>query len=693
MQFIAIHPAVTRLRGKGITMANDMEWLRECNPAQKKAVTHGDGPLLVVAGAGTGKTRTLAYRVAYLISRGVSPDRILLLTFTRRAAEEMLKRASSATAASGADVRKVWGGTFHATANRLLRMYAKPVGLSPDFTIMDQGDAEDLINVVRHEKGFGKSDRRFPRKRTCLAIYSRRVNGTEDLPAVLKRYFPWCEEWHDELKDLFKEYVDRKQRHNVLDYDDLLLYWYYLVQNEELGKSIEDRFDHILVDEYQDTNRIQAGILRGIRQKNRNIMVVGDDAQSIYSFRSATVRNMLDFPRQFDGATIVALEQNYRSVQSILTTTNLLISQAAERYTKDLWSNRPEGQRPRLITCTDEDSQNDTVIAAVLEHYEQGIPLRKQAVLFRASYHSNSLELALARKNIPFHKYGGLRFLEAAHIKDLVNLLRILENPQDQIAWFRVTQLLDGVGPATAAAAFTHIAENGFNPASIARFHAPPAARDGFRRLGGLMEDLTSGYNKPSVEIETICRFYLPLLKANYENPDARARDVTHLTELSNRYKSRRAFLTDLALDPPRSTGDLAGPPSKDDDWLVLSTIHSAKGCEWDSVYLICASDGCLPSDMATGSQEEIEEELRLAYVSMTRARDFLYVLWPMRYYHGRSRMGDAHTYSQLSRFFTDDVAATMDTTAEPADTLDSSDTPSGISDTGIASRIRDMWE
>lgn len=649
---------------------NPSEWLSELNPQQRKAVTHDSGPLLVVAGAGSGKTKTLAYRVAYLIKQGVPPGKILLLTFTRRAADEMLKRAAAAIGTGISSINEVWGGTFHAVANRLLRIYAEPAGLSPDFTIIDQSDAQDLMNVLRHEKGLHQQKSRFPRKSTCLAIYSRRVNGDENLEQILKKYFPWCIRWKDELADLFKAYVARKRTQQILDYDDLLLYWSYILKDPKVAESVEGRFAHILVDEYQDTNLVQSSILRGMRRENRNIMAVGDDAQSIYSFRAATVRNMLDFPQQFPGATTVTLDQNYRSKEPILATTNLLIAQSSERYSKDLWSTRKGGQLPEIVTCKDEHHQDEMVISRILEHYEQGISLRKQAVLFRTGSHSASLELELTRRTIPYVKYGGLKFLEAAHIKDMVSLLRILENPQDQMAWFRIFQLLEGVGPATAARAFEFLATQDFQPTAIGRFESPPAARKDFEALGTLFSDLSEMKDSPpAVEIDRITRFYLPLLKTNYENPDVRSADIEHLGSLAGGYRSRKRFLSELILDPPQSTGDLAGPPMLEEDWLTLSTIHSAKGCEWDVVFVIHAADGCIPSDMATGSDEEIQEELRLTYVAMTRARDFLYVLWPMRYYTKGRGVTDNHSYAQVCRFFSPEVLASMkEVSFAPAD-------------------------
>jgi len=680
--------------GKGDTKSlKEFGWLSELNPEQRDAVCFGEGPLLVVAGAGSGKTRTLAYRVAYLIATGISPDRILLLTFTRRAAEEMIRRATAIAARGTGVTGQVWGGTFHSVANRILRIYGKAAGLSPDFTVMDQADSEDMIDVTRHDLGLQSREKRFPRKRTCLAIYSRRVNGDESLEEVLNQHFPWCKEWEEELKQLFQGYVKRKQSRNVLDYDDLLLYLAELLADGELARRIGDRFDHVLVDEYQDTNRVQAAILKGLRRNNKNIMVVGDDAQSIYSFRAAAVENMFDFPKDFEGALTVTLERNYRSVPPILESTNQLIAQAKQRYSKDLWSERSQGEKPKLVTCWDERRQDEYVIEKVLEHYEQGVPLRRQAVLFRAAHLSNGLEVELSRRNIPFHKYGGLRFLEAAHVKDLLAFLRVSENPRDEIAWFRLLQLIDGVGPATAARMVAHVADNRHNPAAIADFPAPPAAREGIQAFAMLFTKIrkleSSG---PAAEVELVRKTYKAFLEKHYDNASVRLHDLENLEQIATRYRSRRSFLVDLQLDPPVSTSDLAGPPGKDEDWLVLSTIHSAKGCEWDAVYLIHASDGCLPSDMSTGSDKEIEEELRLAYVAMTRARDFLYVCWPMRYYHRWYAMTDRHSYANLSRFFSESVKATM--IQETVKPVQGDDDEAGVEGTiDLGARIRAMWD
>lgn len=639
------------------------KWLEELNPQQLAAVTYGDGPLIVVAGAGSGKTRTLAYRVAYLIEKGVHPYRILLLTFTRRAAHEMLKRAETIVAISSHSTARVWGGTFHSIGYRLLRMYGRNIGLNPDFTVMDRTDTEDMLGIIRHEIGFSSKEQRFPQKTTCADIYSRYINSCGPLEQVLEEQAPWCKDRLEELKQLFKLYNERKQNLNVLDYDDLLLYWKKMLKNEFLAQRIENMFDHILVDEYQDTNIIQAEILIGMRRRNKNIMVVGDDAQSIYSFRGATVRNMLDFSKHFPNAKVIKLEQNYRSIMSILNVTNCIIEQACERYTKNMWSTRNGGHRPQLVTCMDESKQDEFIIKMVLKHYEENIPLKNQAVLFRTASLSDSLEIELTRRNIPYRKYGGLRFTETAHVKDMLAFVKLLENPRDELAWFRVLQLLKGVGPATSRKVITHIVANNGSLDSLETFKASPATAQTLKQLFALLINLykEKEYNIAS-QLQQIRKFYQPIMFDNYDYPQTRQQDIDNLERIATGYQSRKDFLNDLLLEPPTSASDLAERATKDNDWLVLSTIHSAKGCEWDVVYLMHASDGCLPSDLAVNSPEQLEEELRLAYVAMTRARDYLYITWPIRYYHRRSAYTDMYNQARLSRFFNENVIALLDT-------------------------------
>lgn len=647
------------------------DYLAELNTAQRSAVTHGDGPVLVVAGAGTGKTKTLACRVAQLIGRGVAPDRIMLLTFTRRAAAEMLGRASRLT--DKAHANRVWGGTFHATANRLLRAYGQAVGLPEQFTVIDQSDATDVMNLIRHDLGLTKTNggRRFPRKTTLMSIYSRMVNSRTKLEPLLDTHYPWCAEQIDGIRMVFERYTQRKREQNLLDYDDLLLYWRGLLEVETLGHEIAARFDHLLVDEYQDTNVIQSDILRAMRRNVSNIMVVGDDAQSIYSFRAATVRNMLDFSRHFPGAATITLEQNYRSTQPILEASNAVMRRAGDRFTKDLYSQRASDAKPGIITCIDEAEQCEQVADRVLAKREEGVALREQAVLFRTGHHSDALEVELTRRNIPFVKYGGLKFIEAAHVKDMIAILRICENPVDQMSWFRVLQLLEGIGPASAAKVIqTLLNEAGGDP--LRRLaDEPPAvpagAQQAFDAFRGAIGDCAAmGRDKPAMQVERIRRFYEPIFERIYENPTIRLRDIEQLEQIATGYKTRSGFLTDLTLDPPSSTQDLAGPPLLDEDFLILSTIHSAKGCEWDVVHILHAADGMIPSDMATRDEAEIEEERRLLYVAMTRARDTLWLYFPLRYYFKKHKRSDRHSYAQLTRFITPEGLVYFDRISTP---------------------------
>ncbi len=659
--------------------------LNPLNDQQRRAVQHGSGPLLVVAGAGTGKTATLVHRVAWLIAHGADPARILLLTFTRRAAREMLSRvdnilrhlervAGAAAVGSAGEplgARRVWGGTFHAVATRLLRRYGKAIGLKSDFSVHDRTDAEDLMGVLRSELGLARLDKRFPKKTTCMDIYSRCVNAQEKLDQTLLGHFPWCSEWADQLRKLFEAYVDRKAQTAVLDYDDLLLHWLALLQDQQVGPAVRGLFDWVLVDEYQDTNALQAEILYALSPEGKGLMVVGDDAQSIYSFRGATVRNIFDFPEHYAGTTVVALEQNYRSTCPILEATNQVIVQARKRYTKNLWSQRREGSRPELIRCQDENEQAELAVRRILEHREAGVDLRRQAVLFRASHHSIVLESELSRRGIPFHKYGGLKFVEAAHVKDLLAFLRLAENPRDVVAGMRVLPLLPGIGPGTARRLLERLDQSGGSFAAWHECKVPrPAARI-WPELVELLMWLAAGKEKLPTQVERVRKFYAPLLEAAYDNAPARLRDLEQLAQIAARYPSRQRMLLELALDPPTSTQDLPGKPDLDDDYLVLSTIHSAKGLEWDAVYVIHASDGNLPSDMATGDEEQIEEERRLFYVALTRAKNYLYVLYPLRYYTTRPGVSDRYGFAQCTRFLPHSVLKYFDQRVGAAGVLD----------------------
>ena len=632
------------------------------NEAQREAVTHGEGPLLIVAGAGTGKTTTLASRVAWLLAEGVLPERVLLLTFSRRAAREMTSRAERIVGASdacGVDASRVWSGTFHAVANRLLRLHGQALGLTPDFTVLDQADAADVMNLLRDDLGLSGRERRFPRKETLVGIYSRTVNAGEKLGDVLKRHYPWCLDESEGIREIFGAYTDRKRAQHVLDYDDLLLFWKALATSPATRTQLAEMFDHVLVDEYQDTNALQADILEGLRPEGtpRNLTVVGDDAQAIYGFRAATVRNILEFPARFPGAAIVRLEQNYRSTSPLLASSNAVIALSPQRHKKTLWSARRGDLAPTLRTCLDEAEQCDSVCESVLAHREEGVALKEQAVLFRAAHHSDHLEVELTRRNIPFVKYGGLKFMEAAHVKDTLAIMRVLENARDEVAWFRVLQLPEGMGPATARRLMDAIGVRAPDDAGspLVRFldepvEVPRSALDAVQQLRSALRGCADEtVLPPAAQIERLREFLAPVFARRYDASAARMRDLEQLAALAAGYESRGRFLSELTLDPPSSTGDLAGPPLLDEDWLVLSTIHSAKGLEFDVVHVIHAADGMIPSDMATGDDDEIEEERRLLYVALTRARDALHVYRPMRYY--RKPKGDPHSYSQLSRF------------------------------------------
>jgi DNA helicase-2/ATP-dependent DNA helicase PcrA len=645
--------------------------LAELNEQQRAAAGHPRDPLLIIAGAGTGKTATLAHRVAWLIATGADPGRILLLTFTRRAAAEMLRRVGQILERSGQKLgrainpgsvaRRIWGGTFHAVASRLLRLHCDSVGLPRAFTILDRGDSEDLMQEERAGLGLGDSKTRFPLKGTCLDIYSRCVNSRKPLAEVLETAFPWCRLHLDALKGLFHAYVDRKESLAVLDYDDLLLYWHALFDKPETAEVVRSRFDAILVDEYQDTNALQAEILKGLAPSGQGLTVVGDDAQSIYSFRAATVRNILDFPTQFPGASVIALERNYRSTQPILDATNAVMAKAQEGFRKNLWTDRKQGLLPELVHCQDEAEQTQFVVAQVLRSREGGTPLKHQAILFRAGHHSLDLELELARRNIPFQKYGGLRFVETAHVKDLLSFLRLAENPRDTLAGARMLQLVPGIGPKKAGQLLGKLGDAQGDFRVWKDFSPPSQAGETWNALVEMMIGLSSPDAQTlsiASQVHRVRTLYAPLLEHKLDHAQARLRDLEQLEIVAGRFADRSEFLADITLDPPTSTQDLAADPVLDEDYVILSTIHSAKGLEWDSVYVIHAADGNIPSDMATTSQEEIEEERRLFYVALTRARDRLFVCYPQRYYFANRRRGDEYGFAQRTRFLPDEVTA-----------------------------------
>jgi DNA helicase II / ATP-dependent DNA helicase PcrA len=688
-----------------------LNYLSKLNPEQLRAAEYGvevggsakAGPLLVIAGAGSGKTNTLAHRVAHLIVSGADPRRILLMTFSRRAASDMTRRVERICAQALGDKAGIladglaWAGTFHAIGAKLLREYAVPIGLDPAFTIHDREDSADLMNLARHELGFSKTAARFPTKGTCLQIYSRCVNTELPLDEILPESFPWCAGWETELQQLFGAYVEAKQRQNVLDYDDLLLYWAQMVSDPDLASEIGGNFDHVLVDEYQDTNRLQSSILLGLKPDGAGLTVVGDDAQSIYAFRGANIRNILDYPAQFSpAAEIITLERNYRSSQAILAAANGVIGFAKERFTKNLWSDRDAGTRPLLVNVRDEAGQANYIVERILENREAGTLLKHQAVLFRTSHHSGALEVELTRRNIPFVKFGGLKFLEAAHIKDLLAVLRWAENPRDRAAGFRVMQLMEGVGPGSAARVLDHITASPDPIAALELAPAPPRAGDAWVSFVEMVQRLSARRSGWPAEMGQARLWYEPHLERMHEDAVLRRADLLQLEQIATGYPTRERFLTELTLDPPDATSDQAGVPLLDEDYLNLSTIHSAKGQEWKSVFVLNVVDGCMPSDLGTGQSHEIEEERRLLYVAMTRAKDDLRLMLPQRFFtHGQNRLGDRHVYAMRSRFIPDALLSLFESTAWPmAGTAAATKiTANHAPKIDVAAKMRGMWQ
>lgn len=691
--------------------------LEKLNGPQRKAVTYGEplpekkgfksSPLLIIAGAGTGKTDTLAHRVAHLVINGVDPGRILMLTFTRRSATEMRRRAFEITRKALDDVlggvsqtinqRLTWTGTFHSIGNRLLRHYAKHLKLDPQFSVMDRADSADLMDSIRQELGLAAKEQRFPRKETCLQIYSYRVNTQKSLKDSLEQQYPWCAQWEADLTRLYRAYVEHKQRSSILDYDDLLLYWHVMMSEPRLAQHVGTHFDHVLVDEYQDTNKLQAEILYALKPDGSGLAVVGDDAQAIYSFRAAAVDNILGFPERFNPrAEVITLAQNYRSTQEVLDVANSLMADAPRQHRKHLLSIRGKGARARIVTVDELQTQAEYICTEILKRREANVPLRRQAVLFRSASHSDVLEVELGRRRIPYTKYGGLKFLEAGHIKDLMSILRWADNPRNGLAAFRTLQLLPGMGPAFARKAVEHLQANSFALTSLPAFVPPPAAKHAFEKLTELLLALADPQRQWPGQLHMARDWYKPHFERIYEHFHTRLGDLDQLELLSGQYPSRERFLSELTLDPPNATSDLAGTPGLDEDYLILTTIHSAKGMEWDTVYLLNVVDGSFPSEFATGKAELIEEERRLFYVALTRAQNDLILMAPLKFHlTNQSRHGDAHVYGGRSRFLTEKVLKSLDATTFQGSSLGIADiSPQAGSESAldITARMKDMW-
>ncbi len=633
-----------RLVDEAVSRKLSIDYAAALNRQQLAAVTAGEGPSLVIAGAGSGKTRTLVYRVAYLIDSGIDPSHILLLTFTRKSAQEMLNRAGELI---GVRSERVHGGTFHSVANTLLRRYGRSIGLEPGFTILDRSDAEDLIALVRAQLGLNEKDKRFPRKATIAEMFSKAENTLRPLDEIVVEEFNHFADHLDALGQLQKGYHTSKRQRQLVDYDDLLvLLRRLMMEDDTIRRTISSLYRYILVDEYQDTNRLQADVVRHLASTHQNVMVVGDDAQSIYAFRGATFKNIMEFPSLFPGTTIYKLEENYRSTQPILNLANTIIEGAREKYSKHLFTRKLDGPLPVLVEAAEENAQSRFVAQKILELRDEGIPLGEMAVLFRSSFHSFDLEIELSRHGLPFIKRGGVKFIETAHVKDLLAHLRVATNPLDAVSWHRVLMLVEGVGPKKAQDIMASLvkAENPYH----ALREMPGRSRRGLGDLALTLESLAgTGDLRPAEQVSHIYEYYLPILKTQYDDYPKRMRDLDHLHSIAEGYRGIETFLSDLALEPPDGSAAGVEATDRDDERLVLSTIHSAKGLEWQCVFVIWIVDGRFPSVYSFTGDEELEEERRLFYVAVTRAERHLYLTYPINVFDKGSGM----LLSKPSRF------------------------------------------
>ncbi|MBI5376893.1 MAG: ATP-dependent helicase [Candidatus Schekmanbacteria bacterium] len=617
-----------------IHLNKPIDYKEDLNSTQYEAVMHRNGPMLVIAGAGSGKTRTLIYRVARLINDNIFPESILLLTFTKKAAQEMLRRSSILI-----DNRceKVSGGTFHSFANSLLRKYVHLIGMNNNFTILDRGDNEDVIGIIRNKLGLSDKEKRFPKKNTIQNIISLSVNQCISINEAIKKDCPHFEEWTDEIVKLKDNYISYKKENNLVDYDDLLILTNHILeQKEDVRHKLSQFYQYIMVDEYQDTNRIQAQMVRLLAYTHDNVVAVGDDSQSIYSFRGATFRNIMDFPKEFPGTKLITLEENYRSTQSVLDLTNKIISSAKEKYPKKLFSSKNTGNAPALIKAPDEFYQSRFVVQKIMELNEEGVDLRDIAVLFRFGHLSYDLEIELNRRNIPYVKYGGFKFIETSHIKDILSFIRVMINRNDIISWSRMLQLIDGLGEKTAML----LAEVMKNTSIITDkdkilSYANKRNKEGIKKLLDLLFKLNDKTLSVAEQIRFIIEYYLPILKEKYDDYPKRVKDIDHFIAISERFKNMETLASDMVLEPPSERKSISDVTAEDkyDDLLVLSTIHSAKGLEWHTVFIIWTLEGIFPSSYSLWREDELEEERRLMYVAATRAKENLFISYPVNIY------------------------------------------------------------
>ncbi len=631
--------------------AGAVDFSGELNPEQLQVVTAGGGPMLVVAGAGTGKTRALTYRLAYLVSQGVDPVRILLVTFTNRAAREMLNRVELLVKQQ---TRQLWGGTFHHIANRLLRQYGTKVGVSPDFSILDREDSRDLMGTCVADVGIATKERRFPQKNVLVAINSFVQNTLEPLETVLGRRYPMFANDVEGIEKVLVQYAARKQQRQLLDYDDLLAYWLrLLVEHEDVRTVLAEKFVHVLVDEYQDTNAIQGQLVDLLASRHRNLTVVGDDAQSIYSFRGANFENIITFSERYPEAVSYRLETNYRSTPEILALANANIACNVRRLPKDLHAVRPGGLRPAVVCCHDHFVQAQFVGEYILHLLDEGRRLNDVAVLYRSHWHSLELQLDLQRRNIPFQVRGGLRFFEQAHIKDVVCFLRLLHNSRDELAWTRVLKMLPRVGPAISRRFWRYVEpfdspiEEACGEAALQLF--PQSARPFYENLVGLLGEV-SQLNSPADIIEKVLEgFYEDYLMTRYDGASLRREDIRGLANYAGQYETLETFLAEVALAGEFSGETVVNGPDEQ-EFVTLSTVHQAKGLEWPVVFVPWLADGRFPTDLAMNSEADLEEERRVFHVALTRAQDELYLVTP-QVYHSR---GGGVVMMKASRFLTE---------------------------------------
>ena len=620
---------------------------------QREVAEHGDEPLVVVAGAGTGKTRTLVTRLAHLLAQGVAPERILLLTFTRRAADDMLARAAALTGSG----QIPFGGTFHSVAYRVLSSRAADIGLVPGFGVLDPGDATDLMDLMRGEVGLAGTAVRFPRPATLVALYSRCVNRSQPLDIVVPAEFPWIAPHLEAVAELFSAYTARKRSTGVLDFDDLLLYWRAVLD----ASAGVPAFDHVLVDEYQDVNRLQVDIVSRLAPEGRGLTVVGDEAQAIYGFRGADSRHLRELVSSLRDARVVCLEENFRSRRPVVEVANV-VRPTGDGPPLRLRSTRGEGAPARLVHCYDAAGEARAIVDDILRAHEDGVPLREQAVLVRAGHHSDLIELELSSRHVPYRKYGGLRFLEAAHVRDFVAAARLLENPRDEVAWYRLLRLHPGIGAVHARHLLAAGGVAGADvlaawPELVAR--APASVRTALSATLGAVVD-ARGHVSAGARADGVLAALTPLIRAHYPDAAVRLGDLERLADAAHTHERLSDWLAEVVLDPPASTGDLAGPPVLDEDYVIVSTIHSAKGLEWSHVHIPHVVDGIIPIDMSLGTPDGLAEERRLFYVAVTRARDELSLYAPLRLPYHRHAGDDRHGLAPISRFVDDALRAVV---------------------------------